>query len=205
MSDALQTGYRAFMQANGTGVRALTDCLIDILAWRYQYRHAYATLPFVQAADKAGQNDLLGAHRIFLKDIGEGDDGDTQPDTAQNGSSTGKLSLGARLFRWNRADPAPAPAAPATTALPKARRDILDQVLERKPGAAELAFFSTYCHDSYAGFKPFDVTMIGPLASRNAPWEDGGYLRYRTRYAGESLRLAMREAYPQDQADAAAA
>ena len=69
-----------------------------------------------------------------------------------------------------------------------------------------LAFFSAYCHDSYAGFTPFDVSgAINWMASRNAPWEGGGYLQYRTRYAGESLRLAMLETYPQDEEAAAAA
>jgi len=66
----------------------------------------------------------------------------------------------------------------------------------------EQAFFSTYCHDSYAGFKPFGFAVANGLLSRNAPWEDGGYLHYRMRYAGESLRLVMHELNTKEPASA---
>jgi hypothetical protein len=82
--------------------------------------------------------------------------------------------------------------------MPKERREVLERLMQCSPSDVELAFFGTYCHDSYAGFKPFDWVLAGPLLSRNAPWEDGGYLRYRTRYAGESLRLAMQEINQQE-------
>lgn len=205
ISQQLQSDYDAFVQANGTGVRALTDCLIDILAWRYLYRHVYATLPFVQSAGGDDKQDLLAAHRIFLKDIGEIVDAATRVDNAREGANPGKLSLGARLFMRNGAAPKRAQASSATTSILKERRDILEQAIQRKPSDGELAFFGTYCHDSYAGFKPFDVAVVRRIVSRNAPWEDGGYLRYRTRYAGESLRLAMLESCPQEPASVAAA
>lgn len=206
VSKALRSDYDAFMQANGMGVRAMTDCLIDILAWRYLYRHVYAALPFVRSAGDDDKRDLLGAHRIFLKDIGETDDAAAPAVDAQNGVATeGKRSLSSRLFRPNRPQPTPAQAFPAKPNLPEARRHILDRVTQRRPSDAELAFFAVYCHDSYAGFKPFDLAFVSPFWSRNAPWEAGGYLRYRTRYAGESLRLAMLEAYPPNPASAAAA
>jgi hypothetical protein len=208
ISDQLQSDYDAFMQANGTGMRAIADCVIDILAWRYLYRHAYATLPFVQNATGDDKQDLLGAHQIFLKDIGECRDAAIRESTAQNdkrlSGTTKKLSWG-RVFSLHRAGPSDAQASALETRMPKARREVLERLMQRRPSDVELAFFGTYCHDSYAGFKPFDWVLAGPLLSRNAPWEDGGYLRYRTRYAGESLRLAMQEINQQESKGLAAA
>lgn len=205
ISDQLQSDYDAFLQANGTGQRAITDCLIDILAWRYLYRHTYATLPFVRASGDKDKHDLLGAHQIFMKDIGERHTVDGPSDGSAKGTGSSKLSWG-RVFGQNRAKPASADPAAAEAGMPAKHREVFDRIIKRKPGNIELAFFSTYCHDSYAGFTPFDVSgAINWMASRNAPWEGGGYLQYRTRYAGESLRLAMLEAYPQDEEAAAAA
>ncbi len=205
ISDQLQSDYDAFLQANGTGERAITDCLIDILAWRYLYRHAYETLPFVQASGDKDKHDLLGAHRIFMKDIGDADSVDSPTAHARQDAGRSKLSWG-RALGLNRAEPNRAQIAPEKSSMPEARREVFDQLIRRKPGDVELAFFGTYCHDSFAGFTPFATApAVSWLASRNAPWEGGGYLQYRTRYAGESLRLAMLEAYPQDPEVAAAA
>lgn len=201
----LRSDYDAFMAANGIGERAITDCLVDILAWRYAYRHVYATLPFVQKSGDGDKQDLLGAHGIFLKDIGEIADAAALVGNAKDGSRAGKPSLRSRIFRLNGPDPKIAQASPEKSDIPKARLDILKQVIERQPSDGELAFFSEYCHDSYAGFKPFDVLVAGHIVSRNMPWEDGGYLQYRTRYAGKSLRLAMLETCPPDSENAAAA
>lgn len=205
MGDALQLDYHAFLQANGTGERAITDCLIDILAWRYLYRHVYDTLPFVQASSDKDKHDLLGAQRIFMKDIGEDDAVDAPIKNTQQNASTSKLSWG-RVFGLNRAEQNRAQPAPEKSTMPETRRQVFDQLIRRKPGDVELAFFSAYCHDSFAGFTPFATARaISWIASRNAPWESGGYLRYRTRYAGESLRLAMLEAYPQNDQESAEA
>ncbi|WP_434715581.1 hypothetical protein [Paraburkholderia sp. A3RO-2L] len=203
IGEQLQSDYDAFIQANGTGMRAITDCLIDILAWRYEYRHAYDTLPFVQSAGCADQNDLLGAHKIFLKNIGENGSATTQADNAQNEACSRKPSLRSRLFGKNGSKPARTPLSQDMPIPPKERREILDRIMQRRPGEDELKLFSTYCHDSYAGFKPFTSKAAAPL--RNAPWESGGYLQYRTRYAGESLRLAMLESLQQEEAIASSA
>jgi hypothetical protein len=198
ISDELQSEYDAFIAANGTGVRAITDCLIDILAWRYQYRHCYATLPFVQAAGEADKHDLVGAHEVFLKDIGEHHQQAAAIDNSQPSAANKKLSWG-RIFGLNRAEASDGQASETKPSMPTSRREVFDQIVQRKLSDVELSFFSAYCHDSYAGFKPFDQPVISSLVSRNAPWEDGGYLRYRTRYAGESLRLAMQEINQRDQ------
>lgn len=205
ISDRLQSDYTAFIQANGTGVRAISDCLIDILAWRYLHRHVYETLPFFQNAGDGDKEDLLGAHRIFMNDIGEVYDAQIQLRDAKEAVGSAKLSLRGRIFRLKAAEHQYAQAAQAKKSIPKARREILEKVVQRQPGDVELTFFNTYCHDSYAGFKPLDTAIVGTLFSRNAPWESGGYLRYRTRYAGENLRLAMHELHQKHRATAAAA
>jgi len=193
IGDELRSDYDAFMQANGTGVRAMTDCLIDILAWRFRHRDVYETLPFVQSAASDDKHDLLGAHRIFLKDIGEIREAVAQLAHAKQHVSSPRRPFGLTFFRRNAAEQKQATPLNAKPIVHKDRRDILEQVIQRKLSDVELTFFSTYCHDSYAGFKPFDFAMINAVLSRNAPWEDGGYLHYRMRYAGEDLRLAMHE------------
>jgi hypothetical protein len=204
VSKQLQSDYSAFMQANGTGVRAITDCLIDILAWRFRHRDAYDTLPFVQSSPDDDKHDLLGAHQIFMKDIGEIREAVDQLANAKRHTHINppRRSLGMRLFRRNASEQKRANALTAMPILPKDRRDILEHAIQRKLSDVELAFFSRYCHDSYAGFKPFDFAVVNAVLSRNAPWEDGGYLHYRTRYAGESLRLAMHELNTQEPATA---
>jgi hypothetical protein len=204
ISDQLQSDYDAFIQANGSGIRPITDCVIDILAWRYLYRNVYSGLSFVRTAGDTDKHDLLGAHRIFLKDIGECYESAVEAKMPRTGVVAKGLSWG-RAFALNRAEPRDGHAAHAKPSIPKSRREVFDQAIGRKLSDVELSFFSTYCHDSYAGFKPFDQPVISSLVSRNAPWEAGGYLRYRTRYAGESLRLAMQEINRQEQEAVAAA
>ena len=193
VSKELRADYNAFMQANGTGVRAITDCLIDMLAWRFRHRDVYETLPFVRSSSDDDKQDLLGAHRIFMKDIGEILEAVAQLASAKQRITPTRLSLGMRLIWRNAAKQKRTNVPNATLVFPKERREILEQAIQRKLSDAEQAFFSTYCHDSFAGFKPFDFAVANALLSRNAPWEDGGYLHYRSRYAGENLRLAMRE------------
>ncbi|MBN3808138.1 DUF2235 domain-containing protein [Paraburkholderia sp. Ac-20347] len=201
VGEKLRADYSAFIQANGTGVRAITDCLIDILAWRYVYRDVYGTLQFVQSAVRDDKQDLLGAHQVFLKDIAGSDSASAQASNALSEASTRRQSLTSRLL--GGAKPAGESLSKPATNMPKERREVFDRVIERKLGDNELNFFSSYCHDSYAGFKPFGTSVAGHVLSRNAPWEDGGYLRYRTRYAGDGVRLAMLESAPNKEANIA--
>jgi hypothetical protein len=191
MSDQLKADYQAFIQANGTGVRAIADCLIDILAWRYYHRDDYEKLPFMTSANLDDRRDLIAAHRIFLEDIEEIGRANSDLYHARESVDTAKLSLRGTLFRLSEAEKWYEEAYRAKASIPQERRDILALIVKRRPSGVERAFFSTYCHDSYAGFKPFPGVRT-PL-TRNAPWESGGYLRFRTRYAGESLRLATLE------------
>ena len=202
ISKQLQSDYDSFMQANGMGVRPVTDCLIDILAWRFRHRDVYEMLPFVQSASDDDKRNLLGAHQVFMKDIGEIREAVVQLASAKQRIAPPRVPLGIGLFRKNAAEQHRVSDSNAMPIFHKERREILEQAIQRKLGEIELAFFSTYCHDSYAGFKPFDFTIANALLSRNAPWEDGGYLHYRTRYAGENLRLAMRKLNSQELASA---
>jgi hypothetical protein len=49
--------------------------------------------------------------------------------------------------------------------------------------------FRYLCHDSYAGFRPFDA--VRPLGIDIIPgsWEAQGYLRYRRRYEGNDRQI----------------
>jgi len=190
ISEKLAAAYRTFIKANGTTTRQIADCLIDILAWRFRFRDSYGTLPFVQQATQTEQSDLLGAHNVFLKDIREIDDAEHRVYYAREGVATSKLSLSGQIFRQSAAENHLTQAHEAHASIPRDRRHIYELVRTRKLSPVELDFFSEYCHDSFAGFKPFD-NWPGRALSRNAPWESGGYLKFRTRYAGESLRLAL--------------
>ncbi|MFL9857204.1 DUF2235 domain-containing protein [Paraburkholderia madseniana] len=192
ISDTLRSAYLSFMRANGTTTRQIADCLIDILAWRFRFRDSYGTLPFVQQATQTEQSDLLGAHNVFLKDIREIDDAEHRVYYAREGVATSKLYLSGQIFRQSAAENHLTQAHEAHASIPRDRRHIYELVRTRKLSPVELDFFSEYCHDSFAGFKPFD-NWPGRALSRNGPWESGGYLKFRTRYAGESLRLALLE------------
>jgi hypothetical protein len=201
----LRTDYDAFIEANGADTRPITDCVIDILAWRFLYRHGHAKLPFVESAEEDDKQDLLAAHDIFLRDIREISDAAAPAHHGHGSGNKGKLSLGRRILSFYRATLEEKETIASTRSpIHKERRDILALAIERRPSDLELAFFSTYCHDSYAGFKPFKAGVVNALLSRNAPREHGGYLRYRTRYAGEDLRLATRESYLHDEEAAVA-
>ncbi|CAE6962108.1 hypothetical protein R69608_06555 [Paraburkholderia nemoris] len=190
VSEKLLSDYHSFIKANGSATRQIADCLIDILAWRFRFRDSYGTLPFVQRATQTEQSDLLGAHNVFLKDIREIEDAEHRVYYAREGVATSKLSLSGQIFRQSAAENHLTQAHEAHASIPRDRRHIYELVRTRKLSPVELDFFSEYCHDSFAGFKPFD-NWPGRALSRNAPWESGGYLKFRTRYAGESLRLAL--------------
>jgi hypothetical protein len=189
----LDKDYRAFIQANGNGVREIADCLLDILAWRFRFRDSYGKLPFVQTASAADKDDLIGAHAIFLKDIRQINQADNQVYQARETVATSKLSMRGQVFRLSAAEDELRQAHQAHNSIPGDRVAIYDRIKARQLSPGELDFFSQYCHDSYAGFRPFDQAVINRVVSRNAPWENGGYLQFRTRYAGESVRLAMLE------------
>ncbi|MGV2290597.1 DUF2235 domain-containing protein [Trinickia sp. YCB016] len=194
LSDKLRSSYLAFIQANGTGVRSIADCLIDILAWRYTCvrSNVYEKLNFVLQATAEDRRDLLGAHEVFLKDITEIRQARDDIYRSESRVDTAQFSLKGKLWDLPLAESERADAYRAEARIPRDRRSIFELITARNLRQVELNFFTNYCHDSYAGFKPFSGVK-GRLASRNAPWESGGYLQFRTRYAGESVRHAMHE------------
>lgn len=192
LSGNLLSDYQTFIQANGNGQRQIADCLIDILTWRYLYRNDYASLPFVQRAPSGDRADLCGAHKIFCQDIQAIDQAEGRIYAAEEDVATSKLSLTGQVFRQSAAEEELNQAHLAHADIPRDRRGIYELIKARTLSPVELDFFSKYCHDSYAGFKPYEDPLLHGM-SRNAPWENGGYLKFRTRYAGTDLRLVMNE------------
>lgn len=188
IAPALQQAYDAFLQANGSGERALKDCMLDYLAWRIAVRHDYANLPASRRASADDRDDLIGANATLVRDL----------DTVQ-----GHTSIDARITEQRRAasflnprrrelqalDEEKLRRASEMRSLSATAREVVQraQALPPTPSAVAL-LFSQYCHDSYAGFKPFD-TPVAAGVDMPGTWEIEGYLRYRTRYAGSDARL----------------
>jgi hypothetical protein len=68
---------------------------------------------------------------------------------------------------------------------------------------AEAHLFSTYAHDSYAGFRPFDhqfrLWIAGCRKLMSGSWEPEGYLRYRRFYTGFDTARTYRVAIADQQ------
>jgi hypothetical protein len=156
-------------------------------------------LPFVQRAEASHRNDLIGAHQIFVNDIRQIEKARYDIELADIGVTVAKASLSGTIFRLSAAEKHCAQKEQALFSIPCERLRIHQVIRKRKLSPLELRFFGEYCHDSYAGFKPFEAVSA---VSRNGPWESGGYLQFRTRYAGESLRLAHLQSAAANAADA---
>jgi hypothetical protein len=190
VAPSLREAFNAFFDANGRGDRLLKDCLMDYLSWRIRARDAYATLPVTLRASADDREDLVGANRTLINDL-------------------------ATVQAWNTIDQRLADARKARTLLNQNARQI--RALEEEKGnlASEMAdlsstasevvaraqawramsdaeqnMFANYCHDSYAGFKPYDAPIVGGIDAPRT-WEPEGYLRYRTRYEGTDKRLTQ--------------
>lgn len=184
---SLQAAYDAFLASNGRADRALKECLLDYLAWRYQVRDTYAKLPAARRAGADDREDLAGANATLLADIA----------TVQAAATIDARIASARQRR--------APQQEIEQLVREQRMlrakiaDLSDHAAEigsklqgfRAITSAEAELFGNYCHDSYAGFKPFDAPVALGLDAPGT-WEPEGYLRYRTRYSGDDTRLTQR-------------
>ncbi|WP_296224389.1 T6SS phospholipase effector Tle1-like catalytic domain-containing protein [Ralstonia sp. UBA689] len=195
VSKKLDADYKTFLQLNGVGEREVADCLLDILAWRWARRTDYAEQDFVNGvngASVAERNALLGAHQVFLRDAYAIQGAQSRLQVA-NDQVNAYRSSGSMFNRaLSKAEDQVQQNLAKWEDIDAVQREVYQGLLKRKPMPQEMEFFAAYCHDSYAGFTPFDVPVVGHV-SRNAPWEDGGYLRYRTRFAGDELRMAMEQ------------
>lgn len=183
----LQTAYDAFLSANGAGARPLKECLLDYLAWRYQVRHRYAALGATLRASDDDRADLVGANRTLIADVA----------TVEAAATIDQRLAVARQARLNGADlRALLHERSALTAKMSSLGEHATEIAERLRGyraisGAEATVFGDYCHDSYAGFKPYDEPLVVGVDATGT-WEPEGYIRYRTRYAGGDQRLTMR-------------
>jgi hypothetical protein len=190
VAPSLREAFNAFFDANGRGDRFLKDCLMDYLSWRIRARDAYATLPVTLRASTDEREDLVGANRTLINDL-------------------------ATVQAWNTIDQRLADARKARTllnqnsrqisALEEEKRNLASKMADLSSTASEVVaraqawramsdaeqnMFANYCHDSYAGFKPYDAPIVGGIDAPQT-WEPEGYLRYRTRYEGTDKRLTQ--------------
>lgn len=190
IAPSLQQSYDAFLAANGSGERALKDCLLDYLAWRIAVRDDYANLPATRRASADDREDLAGANTTLIKDF----------DTVR-----GHTSVDARIAEQRRAatffnqrkreldalEQEKQRRASEMRVLSRTAHEVVQRALALPPTPPAVAhLFANYCHDSYAGFQPFEAPVA---VGMDAPgkWEPEGYLRYRTRYAGSDTRLTQ--------------
>ncbi|MFL9996950.1 DUF2235 domain-containing protein [Paraburkholderia sediminicola] len=191
VDDGLRQAYTRFHAASSPDARQPADWLIVYLAWRYQVRDSYTKLPWASRVDSLNTNDmddLTGANQTLRSDIAALDT-DLLERAASAMYESGKTILSTLQ-----------PGSPLTRAFPDSTLSKLrklapeaSNVLQRskrypKVSEAEAHLFSTYAHDSYAGFRPFDhqfrLWIAGCRKLMSGSWEPEGYLRYRRFYTG---------------------
>lgn len=187
VSNSLRAAYDAFIQANKPDTRPLRECLLDYLAWRYAVRDKYAQLPATLRAGSDDKDDLRGANQTLINDA----------KTVEAASTIDmRLAQARSRFFVIKSD---------VEKLEQEKRELQEKVAKLSPFAqeilqklrtyraiapAEATMFGNYCHDSFAGFKPFDAPVAGGV-DLPGTWETEGYLRYRVRYEGNDTRLSQ--------------
>lgn len=165
----------------------MRDWLVEYLAWRYQVRENYLQLAWVERAadpahgDRQALDDLRGANRRLLDDVAALAGLEALPPPAlleHPRSDTARK----RAQHRSRVD-ALAPEARDVYAIVRAFARISDDAAR---------FFADYCHDSYAGFRPFDQLTVFGWDPVPRSWETEGYFRWRRRYEGDDVQLTRR-------------
>jgi hypothetical protein len=196
VDNGLRQAYTRFHAACSPSARQPADWLVVYLAWRYQARDTYTKLLWasrVDALNRKDMDDLSGANQTLLGDIAALNTGLLE----RAGSAAYESSKGL-LYTLELGNPLVAGLMPHTlpeSTVSKLRKlapeagDVL-QRLKSYPrvSEAEANLFSTYAHDSYAGFRPFDhqfrLWVVGCRKLMPGSWEPEGYLRYRRFYSG---------------------
>ncbi|HTV87154.1 MAG TPA: DUF2235 domain-containing protein [Dyella sp.] len=178
---AVQTAYENFHRLRGNEQRQMGDWLLSYLAWRYQVRAGYSQLPWHARAHASDRDDLDGANGLLRDDIASLDN--TEGVWKSTYSQAWDKLLGITFVRND---------AKAVRHMAPEARDILKR-LRAQPASreAEALIFSTYAHDSVAGFRPFDQIKI--LCHEVLPmhWDLEGYLRYRRFWTGNDKALTL--------------
>jgi Uncharacterized alpha/beta hydrolase domain (DUF2235) len=173
-----QRAFNEFMAVAGSS-KPLRDWLTPYLAWRYQVRDHYRNFATTLRANAKDRDDLQGANLTLLADIDAVEnDGAWQFIKDQLKGPLGTI-FGTRTQRASKlAHEAPKLLTRMKTHAPT------DAACER--------IFKYLCHDSYAGFRPFDaLQVLGYDVLNVGSWEAQGYLRYRRRYEGDDSKLTQ--------------
>lgn len=190
IAPSLQKAYDAFVAANGAGGRRMKDCLMDYLTWRIRARDHFAQLPATLRASEDDRADLIGANSTLIKDYSDVQAAatiDKRLSAARQKRSlynSNKREIEALTDEKERLESAMRSLS-ATAAEVVARANSWRQLT-----LAEHELFANYCHDSYAGFKPFDAPVVAGIDAPGT-WEPEGYLRYRVRFEGNDTRLTQ--------------
>jgi hypothetical protein len=178
VADTLRQAYTAFM-APRQGQRLVREWLFEYLAWRYQTRHQYASLAWHARASASDRDDLLGATRELIKDVDA------------LALLQGSPQAGQTVDWWSSASIDRARQRVARLA--REARDIHAR-LQTSPAVDTAAahLFENYCHDSFAGFRPYDKIKWWGFDPVPGSWEPQGYLRWRRRYEGDDQQLVRR-------------
>ena len=181
IEDGVRDAFIAFMKPRQQP-RQVREWLFEYIAWRYQVRNTYLTLPWHQRANSTDRDDLAGANQQLLKDV-------DALELRRHPASTAT---------WDQDDPQTTRQRNAQARVAKLRDEapsLLERLQAATPTVDEAAstLFADYCHDSHAGFRPFDKFTVFGWDPVPGSWEPEGYLRWRRRYEGDNVQLVRNE------------
>lgn len=175
----VREAFGAFMGARQRS-QPVREWLFEYLAWRYQVRTTYNSLPWHGRANAQDREDLHGANQRLLDDVAAlAGLEQPEPDRFHSDAKTQK-----QRDAWRR----------RVAGLKKEAKTVYERVKSAQgtdPAAATL--FADYVHDSYAGFRPFDQLKVWGWDPIPGSWEGEGYLRWRRRYEGNDEQLTRVE------------
>jgi hypothetical protein len=179
VSDTTRQHFNAFMSARQES-RLVREWLFEYIAWRYQTRHSHGQLPWYSRANREDKDDLLGATAELIKDV------DALETTSQ--------SAFAPAFGNDLQSVQLQMATSRVSSLAKEASTIHARLTTQAPvTAAAAVLFSEHCHDSFAGFRPYDKIKWWGIDPIPGSWEPEGYLRWRRRYEGNNHQLVRRD------------
>lgn len=183
VSDTTRQHFNAFMSARQES-RLVREWLFEYIAWRYQTRHSHDKLPWNARANREDKDDLLGATAELIKDV------DALETTSQ--------SAFAPAFGNDLQSVQLQMATSRVSSLAKEASTIHARLKTQAPvTAAAAVLFSEHCHDSFAGFRPYDKIKWWGIDPIPGSWEPEGYLRWRRRYEGNNHQLVRRDEHSQ--------
>lgn len=175
VADNVRQACTAFMAANQTE-KTLREWLLDYQVWRHRSLSRIRELGWHGRADRADRDNILGASKELQKDI----------DALNHLASLPRD----RHVTPRMQDPREQRARARVARLSDEARHIHQQLLAAPPvSEAAASLFADYCHDSFAGFRPYDQFKILGIDVLPGSWEPEGYLRWRRRFEGDDKQL----------------